>query len=431
MKVNNFLKNILFVSIFLLLGVTQRSFADIYINVVAVNGADTPKTSSIKFNLPGELTAEDILDTNGLQLDYNVDDANYFVYGDVTLKPKESKTFRIHVKDKWMITPEQVDDLKKQIEQGYEILGKPHDEQKADALKDRLESRIDYIVNLQSTNTDSVERRMDAYRTYTKEFKRIENNALDVAYWRSDPTDIPTPKVIHLNIEISNPTKAIKHFIHKDYLPAEVKPEDVVEDDGFEVRYDQIKQLSFLFKEEDVNPGEKKKYSIGIVDIWNIPQKDLDYSRTRGQTAYDYLKDSRFEDSAKILMDRITANLDQIESSQSQQRAILDHISAYRANQAIYGDVQRDVETLEKLLSVFREDLEKSKVENVLQKIQTLKGVSDVSKVMFNKKFESSTAWSFIGWVLLFVGLLTLINFVVWLIRSKNKEIKEEAPEKK
>ena len=48
------------------------------------------------------------------------------------------------------------------------------------------------------------------------------------------------------------------------------------------------------------------------------------------------------------------------------------------------------METLEKLLSVFREDLEKSKVENVLQKIQSLKSVADVSKVMFNKKFESS-----------------------------------------
>jgi hypothetical protein len=46
--------------------------------------------------------------------------------------------------------------------------------------------------------------------------------------------------------------------------------------------------------------------------------------------------------------------------------------------------------------------------------------------VMFNKKFESSTAWSYIAWILLFVGLLTLINFVMWLVRSKDKKIKEE-----
>src|SRR5476649_2715475 len=104
---------------------TSLVYADIYINVVAVNGADAPKTSSIKFNLPGELTAEDILDTNGLQLDYSVDDADYFVFGDVSLKAKESKTFRIHIKDKWTLTPDEIAELKKQVEQGYETLGKP------------------------------------------------------------------------------------------------------------------------------------------------------------------------------------------------------------------------------------------------------------------------------------------------------------------
>ena len=80
---------------------------------------------------------------------------------------------------------------------------------------------------------------------------------------------------------------------------------------------------------------------------------------------------------------------------------------------------------------MFREDLEKSKVENVLQKMQSLKGVADVSKVMFNKKFESSTAWTFIGWILLFVGLVTGAAFVVSLLRSKDKKIKDGSEEKK
>jgi len=38
----------------------------------------------------------------------------------------------------------------------------------------------------------------------------------------------------------------------------------VVEAEDFEVRYDQIKQSSFLFKEEDLAAGAKKKYSIGL-----------------------------------------------------------------------------------------------------------------------------------------------------------------------
>ena len=281
-------------ALILSLGMISWAQADIYINVVAVNGADAPKTSSIKFDLPGELTAEDILDTNGLQLDYSVDDANYFVYGDVTLKPKESKTFRIHIKDKWMVTPDQVEDLKKQIEQGYEVLGKPHDAAKAEILKTRLDNKIDYVVNLQSTDADSIDKRIDAYRAYAKEMKRIQNDALNVDYWRSDPADDQSPKLVHLNIEVNNPTKTVKHYKHKDYLPAEVKPEDVVEAEGFEVRYDQAKELSFLFKEEDLAAGEKKKYTISIVDIWTIDQKSINYLRTRTESAYNFLKDTRF-----------------------------------------------------------------------------------------------------------------------------------------
>ena len=422
---------ILSAAFILFLGMMPLGFADITINVVAVNGSDSPKNYPIKFSLPGELAAEDILDTNSLQLDYSVDDADYFVFGDVSLKPKESKTFRIHVKDKWTVTPDYVADLKKQIDEGYERLGKPHDTAKALVLKDRLEKKIDYIINLQSTNTDSVDKRIDAYRTYTKELKRIQNDALNVSYWRSDPGEQQVRKIVHLTIDVENTAKMVKHFKHKDYLPGEVKFEDVVEDEGFEVRFDQIKQLPFLFKEEDLTPGQKKKYSIGIIDVWTIDQKDIDYLLSRAKYVSDFLKDSKFEDSVKFLMDRIKADLSSIEASQAIQRPILEHISAYRGNKGIYNDAQKDVETLEKLLSVFREDLEKSKVENVLQKIQSLKTVSDLSKVLFSKKFESSTAWSYIKWILLFVGLITLVNFVIWLKRSKEKKIKEELGAKK
>ncbi|MDE1920640.1 MAG: hypothetical protein KGJ09_04445, partial [Candidatus Omnitrophica bacterium] len=210
----------------------------------------------------------------------------------------------------------------------------------------------------------------------------------------------------------------------------EVKPEDVVEAQDFEVRFDDARQQSFLIKEEDIGPGQTKKYSIGILDIWNIDQSNIDYLRSRAKKAFDVLKDTQYQADAQVLMDRITAELGAIESSQQVQRPILDHISAYRTNKVTYESARQDVETLEKLVAVFREDLEKSKVENILDRIQALKGVSDVSKVMFNKKFETATAWSYIGWTLLFVALLTLISFVVSLLRAKDKKIGGGPPSK-
>ena len=414
--------------IIFVLSMMSLAHADIYINVMAVNGADAPKSYSIKFNLPGELTAEDILDTNGLDLDYSVDDGDYFVYGNVDLKPKESKTFRIHVKDKWMISQDQVDDLKKQIDQGYETLGKPYDPQKAEVLKGLLDKKIDYILNLQGSNSDSIDKRIDDYRVYAKEMKRIQNDAINRDYWRSNPSDIKPPKLIHMMIEVTNPTIKMKHYKHKDYLPAEVKPEDVLEPEDFEVRYDDAKQLAFLFKEEDLAPGQTKKYYIGIVDIWNVEQQKIDDLRSRAQYVYDFLKDTRFSKDVGFLMDRVTIHLKDIEDSQAVDRPILEHIDAYRVNKVTYDDTLKDVENMEKLLAVFREDLEKSKVENVLQKMQSLKSLQDVSNVIFSKKFESSTAWSYIVWILLFVGGMTMVGYIVSLIRARDKKIDNETP---
>jgi hypothetical protein len=418
---------------FVLFGFNSLSLADVYINVMAVNGTDNAKETSVKYSLPGDLTAPDIIDTNGLDLDYDVNDGNYYVHGKVTLQPKETKTYRIHVRDVWKIPPQQLEAIKQEIDQGFEQIGKASDPQKGQVLHDELLQKLNFVQD-QSSKADTVEKRIDAYRAYSKELKRIENNALAVDYWRSDPNDVKQEKIVRFNIEVENPTDKVSQYKHKHYLPSEIKPEDLVEFESFEVRFDQAKQQAFLFKEEELQPKEKKKYTIGIRDVWYIPQKSIDYLDKRTDYAYDFLKDSKYATSAKSLYNQIKDFLKNIEDSQAQKRDnILDHISAFRDNQKTYEDAKTAVENLEKLLSLFREDLEKSKVKNVLQKVRSLKGVADISKAVFNKAPTEKGTWSFIAWVLIFVGLLTGVSFLIWFIRSKEKKVsdKESSGEKK
>ena len=407
-----------------------KALADVYINVMAVNGSQDIKETSVNFNLPGDLSSQDILDTSGLDLDYNINDANYYVHGKVKLQPKETKTFRIHVRDIWKLSPEQIEEIKKEIENGYEQIGKVKDPKNGELLKEQLIQKLDFILQEQVSKSDSVENRMGAFRAHAKELQRIENSALAVDYWRSDPTEVKREKIIRFNIEVTNPLGTVKPYKHKHYLPSEIRPEDLVEFEGFEVRFDQGKKQVFLFREEDLQPKENKKYTIGIRDIWFIPQKDIDYLRSRSNSAYGFLKDSRYASSAQILYDHAIKLLKEIEDAQLQKRDnIMDHISAFRDDQKSYDSAKIDVESLEKLLSIYREDLEKSKVQNILQKMQSLKGVSDVSKAVFNKKFEQSTTWSFIGWVLIFVAFITTVNFIVWFIRSKDSKVLSSKPQ--
>ncbi len=391
---------------------------------MAVNGTDKIKESSVNFNLPGDLGSTDILDTNGLDLDYNVNDANYYVHGKVTLQPKESKTFRVRVRDVWKLSPEQVEGIKKEIEQGYEQIGKLNNPQQGQALKDHLIEKLEFLQE-KGSKADSVEKRMDAFRTYSKELKRIENNALAVDYWRSDPTEIKQEKIIRFNIDVENPFEKAKTYKNKHFLPQEVSPEDLIEFESFEVRFDQEKKSLFLYKEEELQPKEKKKYTIGIRDVWFIPQKEIDYLRSRSNTANDILKESKYAASAKILFEGINELLTALETSQAQKKEnIGDHISLFRDNQKIFDKARAEVESLEKLLSVLREDLEKSKVQNVLRKMQSLKGVSNVSKAVFDRtKVSEGDTWKFIFWILIFVGFLTVVSFLVWILRSRDNKI--------
>ncbi len=422
---------VLLFGIILYMGMVPLVFADVYINVMAVNGSPTKKETDVKSNLPSDVAIVDVLDADGLQVDYNIADANVYVHGKVTLEPKESKTFKVRIRDLWKTDPQQIEQTKKEIEEGFNKLGTPHDPKMAEQLKDYLLKKIEYILDAEGAKAETVEKRIDSFRTYRKELQRVKNNALAVDYWRSDINDVMQPKLVHMNIEVENPATATKKVKYKQFLPAEVKPEHVIEAEGFDVRYDQQRQQSFLFKEEEMTAGEKKKYTIGMQDIWTISQKEIDYFSSRAKYASEFLSNTRFADSAKYLDDRIVESLKQVEDAQVQPKPVDEHISLFRTNQKIFQGAQTDVETLEKLLSVYREDLEKSKVNNILQRVQSLKGVANVSKAVFNKKFESSTAFSFIGWIMLFVGLLTAAGFIVWLFRSKEKRIiKEELADK-
>jgi hypothetical protein len=411
----------------LVIGLISSAFADVYINVMAVNSTDSPKETTVRYSLPGDLTSKDIIDTNGLELTYDVNNANYYVHGKVNLGPKESKTFRIQVRDIWKLSDEQINVIKAGIEKGYEQIGRLGDPKEAQALKDYLMERLDFVAN-QSAKAEGVERRIDSFRAYQRELKRIENNALAVDYWRSNPEEVKKTSIVRFNIEVENPTERTTSYKHKHYLPGEVKPEDLVEFEGFEPRYDQGKKQVFLYKEEDMGPLEKKRYTIGILDVWHIPEKDTGYLDKRTEYAYGVLKESKYSQSAKFLYDEIKGHLKSIAESQEKKREnIVDHISAFRDNQKTYDAAKTTVENLEKLLALYREDLEKSKVQNVLQKVKSLKSVSDLSKAIFNKAPTEGATWKFIAWVLLFVGILTGISYAIWLVRSKDKKAKDRA----
>lgn len=400
--------------------------ADIIINVLAINGASEKRETPIRFVLPPDVQAKDIVDTDGLSVEYDVNEGAYVAQGAVSLEPKASKVFRIKVHDLWKLTAQEVETIQSEITEAYDKLGKVGNANNAAILKQQLLDQLDFVVTQQNSGTDSVEKRIDSFRIYRDRLDGIKREALSVDYWRSDPNEtVRKEKLVRMVVEVQNPADLPKRMVEeKYYLPVEVKPEYVVNSEDFDIKFDEEKKKPYLHKEEEFESGQTKRYEIGIKDVWHVEEKDIAYLNQRAVYSNDFLKESRFEKTSKYLFDRCQTKLNSITESQQIQREIVEHISAYRQNTKLFDGTRKDVEDLEKLVAIYRDELEKTKVRNVLEKVRSLKSVSQVSDSIFKKKPKMNKTWEMVGWVLLFVGVYTLIHFAVWVMRSAGRKKK-------
>jgi len=424
-----------FFGIAAVLVLTGLASADVVINVLVINGAAEKRETPIRFVLPPDLKAQDVVDADGLSMEYDVNEGAYVAQGTAELDPKASKTFRIKVHDVWKVTDQDVEAIQKEVQEAYDKLGNVGDQNNTELLKRQLLDRLEFVVVQHNANTDSIERRIDSFRIYRSRLEEIKRDALSVDYWRSNPQETAQKlKTVRMVVEVENPASQPKRKIEeKYYLPTEIKPEYVINREDFEIKFDEERQKPYLFKEEEFEPGQKRRYEIGIKDVWFVVQKDVDYLNKRSTYALNFLKESQYEKTAQYLFDRCQQKLNSITASQEIQRQILEHISAFRLNTKTFNDARKDVEDLEKLVSIYREELEKTKVKNVLQKIRSLNSISQVSDSIFNKKPKMNKTWEMIGWVLLFVGGYTIVHFLVWLVRSAGTRKKEDekTPEQK
>ena len=266
--------------------------AAVNINIVAANASATEnKKSPIKYYLPKELAPEDVISTGGLNLDYDIDQSSYYLYGSIELAPKESKTIKVEVQDVWRISADEVDILKKQIDDNISLLAKTPYLESSQILRDNMVRKLDYILAQQNNYSDNIERRIEEYRAYLKDINEIRRNAFTSEYFKTAVLHAEAAKTVKFVIEVENSSKTQeKKFQQQHYLPTEVRAEDVVEAQGFDVRFDDAKQRAYLAKEETFAPAEKKRYEIMIKDIWNISQDQIDNFRDRSERAIDGIK---------------------------------------------------------------------------------------------------------------------------------------------
>jgi hypothetical protein len=167
------------------------------------------------------------------------------------------------------------------------------------------------------------------------------------------------------------------------YLPAEIKPDDVLDAQGMDVKYDADKKSYFLTKEIDLGPKETKSLNVTVKNVWMVRTEEFAAARDSIAQKMQGLAGTKYEQTSGLLVQKVNDRLDSIENAQKKSRergdSLRKQIELYRANVKQLEQINQEISTIEAI----RRAEEESKGETATIKFQiTAENPSDETMTM-------------------------------------------------
>lgn len=406
-------KKLFFVSLALILVFQGLAYCEnVVMNVVATNSSDEPKQKMpIRQDLPKEIKKEDIVDAGGMDILYDEEKTNFYLYAETDLNAKESKNYKIVLKDVWHITAEQTDFLKNQAEQRLKSLEGTPEYENAKLFAEKIDENLEKIKNQQETQKSDVGARIDSFRVNTQFMSSIRQQVALVDDFKREAeryADIAKEnRVIKFIIEAKNPsdTEAAEQVEIFRYLPEGVKPDQIVDTQGFDIKYDPEKTEFYLIKNVDFKPAETKKFEILIQDIWHIPEEKLDTLQISGEEIGQKLGGSQYSQAAAFLVLEIKKNVSEIKETQAAAATPVEKVAAYSANIKKVEAIRQKIDELRRM----NEEMDKAKSKKLTEVIKSV--TPDVA-----------TTWKLIYAAIGFLAVISVLFFFLWFGQTKAKQ---------
>ncbi len=417
--------SLVFLVFFLLTRMPQSGADEIKMKILAVNPSDKNAIDSeVTSPLPPEVTPADVLDAAGLEVKFNADEKAYYLTGKVKLAPKESKTLTIVVNDVWKITPERIEEARKEITQKHASLQNTKFAETGELLYKKAMDTIDEIESEQA-KIQGIRRRIEFYRASVQRLDEAQNNVLSIGALREMEAGGIEGRTAKFQITATNPAAEVRTMTVRADLPKEVQAEHVIDKAGFNLLFDSAKARFALEKNEEFQGKETKTFSIVVRDIWYIPPKEIEYIRTQTASLSKHFSTSNYADYAAGITSEIERFLGEIEALQaevSDTASIQDRIRAFTLNSQKMNVVRGKVKELQDLLlelplkSESDEDLVKA-----LEGVRELQKIKDASKLLsMGLKPDFSTTWWIILTIIVFLMVLALIFYMTWMKKLQN-----------
>lgn len=160
---------------FALLAAAGPASAELVLKLLVVNPSETEvKEFEIKSPLPPEVKPEHVLDADGLKVDYDSQGGNFILVGKVTLKPKESITKRVLLEDVWLIAPERLSAIRREINDVFQKIEDTPYGDRGRVLGQSIERRLVEIEESQEQAFLSPVQHINRYRDNLKKLEQIE-----------------------------------------------------------------------------------------------------------------------------------------------------------------------------------------------------------------------------------------------------------------
>ncbi len=394
------------------------------IKILAVNPSSTQelKTTVAQY-LPQEVTPDDILDKENLEIIYDSERKAYLVKKEVELEPQETKTIEIRVRNVWTISSEQLDEIRSQLRQNLSSLKQTKYDATGQLLYEKAEETLSQIEENQ-TKPLGVMQKIDMFRMHVKQLDDLKQNALSLdAMRRIENESKAGIRQVKFKINAENPADEERALQVRSLLPRDIGEKDVLDRGGFTIVFDEDQKVYALQMTDTLAPKEIRQYQVMLRDVWYIPQSEIDQLKNESQKIVKLFAKSPYLSFATKTSESIIQSLDSITALQTEigpDGELEDRMRAYVLNQQRDKFAKRKFKELQDMLSeveIIPYVEERPIIERLIKKIFDTK---NKVKVAMGRQPEKTIYWWFFLGVVLFLAVVTVIFYGVWLKRLQH-----------
>ena len=130
-------------------------------------------------------------------------------------------------------------------------------------------------------------------------------------------------------------------------LPPEIKPEDVVDPAGMEIKFDENKRVYYLTTMVELSPKEVRELQVQIRNVWYISDEVIAGIKEEVDQKVKALVGTQYEKTSRLLADKVIERIGAIEEEQRKDLGVKRRMELYRAHMSELESIRTEVLSLD------------------------------------------------------------------------------------